>query len=86
MSDQNTPQEILQVGDSVKIYLNEKYGDYTGWHEGTVIKIDPYSKYRSFYWVELCAQSQKKLGIRQLSVFNTKNIAKIPSDRAIQHQ
>ena len=66
--------EIIQVGDKVKIYLDSKFGDKEGWHNGMVIRIDPYSKHRSFYWVELDEAAQSALGIRQISVFNSKNI------------
>jgi hypothetical protein len=68
--------EAIQAGDRVKIYLDSKFGDKEGWYEGTVFKIDPYSKHRSFYWVELNADAQIVAGIRQISVFNLKNIQK----------
>jgi hypothetical protein len=69
--------EPIQVGDQVKIYLDSKFGDKEGWYEGRVFKIDPYSEHRSFYWVELNADAQIILGIRQISVFNLKNIQKL---------
>ena len=68
--------EAIQVGDRVKIYFDSKFGDKEGWYEGTVFKIDPYSKHRSFYWVKLNADAQIIAGIRQISVFNLKNIQK----------
>ena len=67
----------IHVGDRVKIFLDEKFGEHTGWYEGTVFNIQPYSKHRSFYWVELNAAAQVKLGTRQISVFNPKNIQKV---------
>jgi multidrug resistance efflux pump len=68
--------EIIQVGDKVKIYLDSKFGEKEGWYEGVVVRIDPYSNHRSFYWVELSETAQSALGIRQISVFNPKNIQK----------
>ena len=70
--------EKLNIGDLVKIYLDEKYGDKSGWHEGIIIKIEPYSGHRSFHWVELASEAQSLLGIKQISVFNPKNIQKLP--------
>jgi hypothetical protein len=69
--------EAIQIGDQVKIYLDTKFGDNEGWYDGVVFKIDPYSEHRSFYWVELNADAQMILGIRQISVFNIKNIQKL---------
>ncbi len=68
--------ESIQIGDQVKIYLDSKFGENAGWYEGTVFRIDPYSEHRSFYWVELNAEAQAILGIKQVSVFNPKNIQK----------
>lgn len=68
--------EHIQIGDLVKIHLDSKFGMNGGWFEGKVIRIDPYSEYRSFYWVELNAEAQAQLGIKQISVFNIKNIQK----------
>lgn len=67
----------ISIGSQVKIYLGEKFGEKEGWYQGVVIKIDPYSEHRSFYWVELNAEAQVELGIKQISVFNIKNIQKI---------
>lgn len=74
--------ESIQVGDPVQIYLDSKFGDREGWYEGRVIKIDPYSEHRSFYWVELSPQAQSILGTRQISVFNLKNIKKMEDPRS----
>jgi hypothetical protein len=68
--------ESIQIGDRVKVYLDSKFGKDEGWYEGTVFKIDPYSEHRSFYWVELDEDVQAMLSIRQISVFNPKNIQK----------
>ncbi len=50
-----------------------------GWFEGVVVRIDPYSAHRCFYWVELDGISQAILGrgIKLISVFNPKNIQKL---------
>lgn len=69
--------EEISVGNQVKVYLSEKFGENEGWYQGVVFKIDPYSEHRSFYWVELNAEAQTQLGIHQISVFNIKNIQKI---------
>ena len=69
--------EAIQIGDRVKIYLDSKFQDKEGWYEGVVFKIDAYSEYRSFYWVELNSDAQMILKIRQISVFNLKNIQKL---------
>ncbi|MBE0671881.1 MAG: hypothetical protein IH588_14940 [Anaerolineales bacterium] len=67
----------IQIGDRVQIYLDSKFGEKEGWYEGKVFKIDPYSEHRSFYWVQLSAEAQLILGMRQISVFNLKNIKKV---------
>ncbi len=69
--------EAIQVGNRVKVYLDSKFGNNEGWYEGTVFKIDPYSEHRGFYWVELDEDVQAMLGIKQISVFNPKNIQKL---------
>jgi hypothetical protein len=69
--------EPIQLADRVKVYLDSKFGKDEGWYEGTVFKIDPYSEHRSFYWVELDEDVQAMLSIRQISVFNPKNIQKL---------
>ena len=69
--------ETIQIGDHVKVYLDTKFGKNEGWYEGTVFKIDPYSEHRSFYWVELDEDVQAMLSIKQISVFNPKNIQKL---------
>ena len=69
--------DTIKIRDRVKIYLDAKFGEKEGWYEGTVIRIEPYSEHRSFYWVELNAEAQLTLGMRQISVFNLKNIKKL---------
>jgi hypothetical protein len=63
--------ENFKIGDRVKIRLN-----HADWYEGRVVRIDPYSAHRSFYWVELDEDAQAALGgsVRLISVFNPKNI------------
>jgi hypothetical protein len=66
--------ETFQVGDEVEVYLDEKFGDRSGWHTGTVFRIDPYSEHRSFYWIRFEAKAEAALGIPYISVFNPKNM------------
>ena len=69
--------EEIRIGDRVKIFLDSKFQNSEGWFEGTVFKIDPYSEHRSFYWVQLDEDAQAILGIKQISIFNPKNIQKL---------
>ena len=69
--------ESIRIRDRIKIYLDSKFGMNEGWYEGVVVRIDPYSSHRNFYWVELDQAAQNILGIKQISVFNPKNIQKI---------
>jgi hypothetical protein len=69
--------ENIQLGDRVKVFLDSKFQKGEGWFDGTVFKIDPYSEHRSFYWVELDEDAQAIVGIKQISVFNPKNIQKL---------
>lgn len=68
----------IQVGDRVQIFLNSKTWQSEGWFDGTVVRIDPYSEHRSFYWVELDDDAVAILGTRasQVSVLNPKHIRK----------
>ena len=68
--------EVIQVGNRVQIRLDSKFGEKEGWYTGTVVRIDPYSEHRSFYWVQLDAEAQSVLKVREISVFNLKNIKK----------
>ncbi|NWF62687.1 MAG: hypothetical protein HXY38_00095 [Chloroflexi bacterium] len=66
-----------QVGDRVEVRLSSKFGGLEGWYAGTVTRIDPYSAHRSFYWVALDPEAQALLKIREISIFNPKNIRKL---------
>jgi hypothetical protein len=69
--------EPIRVGDSVLVFLDSSRAHSgQGWYEGRVVRIDPYSAHRSFYWVEFDAETASLLGFRQISVFNPKNIRK----------
>ncbi|HNM38512.1 MAG TPA: hypothetical protein PKI33_15685 [Anaerolineales bacterium] len=70
-------ETTIRVGDQVKIRLDEKFGEREGWYTGKVVRIDPYSEHRSFYWVRLDAEAQAILRVAEISVFNPKNIKKI---------
>lgn len=66
-------------GERVRIYLDAKTWKSQGWFEGRVVRIEPYSEHRSFYWVELDEDAQAILGggIRMISVLNPKNIQRV---------
>ncbi len=68
----------FKSGERVKIFLESKYWKSEGWFEGTIIRIDPYSEHRSFYWVELEHEVEPVFGkaTKLISVFNPKNIVK----------
>jgi len=69
--------EPIQIGDRVQIHLDAKFREKEGWYAGVVVRIDPYSGHRSFYWVRLDAEAQSILNMREISVFNPKHIKKI---------
>ena len=68
--------ENFKIGDRVKIHLDASHWKQNGWFDGHIVRIDPYSQHRSFYWVELDEDAQAMLGggIKLISVFNPKNI------------
>ena len=70
--------EDIKIGDRVQIFLDAKTWGSDGWFDGTVVHIDPYTKHRSFYWVELGDEAAATLGkrTRLISVLNPKNIRK----------
>jgi hypothetical protein len=70
--------EEISIGDRVQIFLNAEVWGSDGWFHGKVVRIDPYTKHRSFYWVELEEQSAAVLGkgTKLISVLNPKNIRK----------
>ena len=69
-------KETIRVGDRVKVFLDSKFWKSEGWLDGTVVKIDPYSKHRQFYWVGLDVEVESLQGGKSglISVFNPKNI------------
>jgi hypothetical protein len=71
--------EVIRVGDRVKVLLDSSFWKSEGWFEGTVLRIDPYSEHRSFYWVELDEVVSANLGnpTKYISILNPKNIQKI---------
>ena len=68
----------IHMGDRVQVFLNAKSWGREGWFDGRVVRIDPYTKHRSFYWVELDEESAAVLGkgARLISVLNPRNIRK----------
>ncbi len=71
--------ESISQGDRVQIFLDSKTWRSEGWFDGTVVRIDPYSEHRSFYWVELDDEVEAILGkgVKLISVLNPKNIRKL---------
>lgn len=71
-------EKSIQIGDRVKVFLDSKFWKSEGWFTGTVVRIDPYSKHRQFYWVELDIEVESLQGGKSgvISVFNPKNIQK----------
>ena len=69
---------ILKVGDRVRVFLDSNFWKSEGWFAGTVVRIDPYSTHRSFYWVELDMPVQSAQGgqTNLVSVLNIRNIEK----------
>ena len=70
------PDEI-QIGDRVQVFLNAKNWGLDDWFDGTVVRIDPYSEHRSFYWVEMDNAIVLGAGSKMISVLNPKHIRKI---------
>ena len=70
--------EEIKIGDRVQVFLDSAFWKSEGWFEGTVVRIDPYSEHRSFYWVELNEDAEAMFGrgARLISVLNPKNIRK----------
>lgn len=68
----------FQIGDRVQIFLSAGVWGSDGWFDGKVVRIDPYTEHRSFYWVELNEESAAVLGraTRLISVLNLRNIRK----------
>jgi len=70
-----TPDEF-RIDERVKIFLDSQYWKSEGWFDGRVIRIDPYSEHRNFYWVELDQEVEPMLGkaTRLVSILNPRNI------------
>lgn len=69
--------EPICLGDRVKIHLDSKFWKSEGWFEGTVVRIDPYSRHRQFYWVELDIEVHALQGgeTHVVAVLNPKKIS-----------
>jgi hypothetical protein len=68
--------QTFQIGDRVEFRLDSKFGENEGWYSGTVIRIEPYSAHRNFYWVRLDDSARAVLNLNEISIFNPKNIRK----------
>jgi hypothetical protein len=60
----------IRIGERVQVFLKED------WFEATVVRIEPYSEHRSFYWVEFDEDVQAVLGFNRISIFNPKKMRK----------
>jgi hypothetical protein len=71
--------EGFQIGDRVRVSLDSNYWRSAGWFDGTIIRIDPYSEHRNFYWVELDVEVQPLQGGKTaiISVLNPRNIVRL---------
>ena len=69
----------LAIGDRVRVHLDPANWRPGGWIEGTVIRIDPYSRHRSFHWIELDVEVDLARGGRTniVAVINPKHIVRI---------
>jgi hypothetical protein len=73
-------RDEIRIGDRVRVHLHPKsLPDDEGWFEGRVVRIEPYSRHRSFYWVQLDA-GLPRAGAGLISVLNPKNIEKLPQE------
>ncbi len=70
--------DLIGVGDRVEVFLDSKFWKSEGWFAGTVVRIDPYSRHRQFYWVELDLEVEALLGgkTQLVSVLNPKHMRK----------
>lgn len=66
----------IRVGERVQVFLNERNWGQGGWFSGTVVRIEPYSAHRSFYWVQMDEGALPGSGPHLISVLNPKNIRK----------
>lgn len=62
----------FNIGERVEVHLDSDAWESTGWYAGAIVRIDPYSAHRSFYWVELDQEVKMASGprTRLISVFN----------------
>ena len=67
------------AGQRVEVHLDSDTWESSGWYTGMVIRVDPYTTHRSFYWVELDHEVQMTSGARTrlISVFNLRKIRKL---------
>jgi len=70
-------EDEYQIGDRVQVRLDKLVKGEESWFNGKVVRIEPYSAHRSFHWVELDKDAQVIAGIKQISIFNPKNIRRI---------
>lgn len=68
----------IRIGDRVEVHLGSDFWESEGWFAGVVVRIDPYSQHRRFYWVELDAGVRAASGgtTRLVSVLHPSRIRK----------
>mgnify|MGYP000948678550 CR=1 FL=1 len=68
----------LRIGDRVEIRLESDFWADHGWFPGRIVRVEPYSGHRSFYWVELDRPVRSAQGqpVVSVSVFNPRNLRK----------
>ena len=66
----------IEIGERVSVFLDSSFWKSEGWFDGTVVRIDPYSEHRRFYWVELDTEVTASGGgrTRLVSVLNPARI------------
>ena len=66
----------MTVGDRVQVYLTRGYWKEEGLFPGVIVKVEPYTEHRSFYWVRFDrpVESQDGVSTDMISVLNLKNI------------
>jgi hypothetical protein len=68
--------EVIRAGERVEVLVRAKGTGREDWFEATVVRIEPYSEHRSFYWVEFDEDVQAVLGFNRISIFNPKKMRK----------
>lgn len=72
-----------KIGERVQILLDSPFWGNSGWVDGIVVEIQPYSKHRSFFWVRIEGARSGNGDLPSLvSVLNPRKIRKAPEPLA----